>query len=308
MKKNRVIEFEPRKRILDKAKKYVESLALFSEEADQAIPLLLRAMKYADRDLKHSIMVVLGSFAKEEIVWPLYDMMTDPSENEEVRHDAAIQLSVIGPFLKDPQPLSDRLLKEIESSDAERRLHATFALGWEGNFQAAIPLIERLYDSEVRIQQTAVNALCNLRDDRILGLLLDRLEHGPLEQKRSILFNLWRFYSKGEEVREVYLNYLEHEDPELRFDALVCLGPMTEVQKYLEVYRRCLKDKDGRIRELALKRLAEEVGESVLESLRGEIEPLLKDSDITVQKAALKILKKKKNRVRRLVAFPREDR
>ncbi len=292
MKKNRVIEFDPRERILEKAKKYVGSLELFSAEADQAIPLLLKALKYADRDLKHTIMSVLGSFAKEEIVCPLYDMMTDPSENEEVRHDAAIQLSVIGAFLKDPQPLSDRLLKEIESPDAERRLHATFALGWEGNFQAAIPLIERLYDSEVRIQQTAVNALCNLRDDRTLRLLLDRLDHGLLEQKRSILLNLWRFYSKKEEVKEVYLNYLEHKDPGLRFDALVCLGLITEVEKYLEVYRRCLKDRDGRIRELALKRLVEEVGESVLESLRGEIEPLLKDSDIKVQKAALKILEK----------------
>ncbi len=44
MKKNRVIEFEPRERILDKATKYVESLELFSVEADQAIPLLLKAM------------------------------------------------------------------------------------------------------------------------------------------------------------------------------------------------------------------------------------------------------------------------
>jgi HEAT repeat protein len=296
MKKDRVIEFAPRERILEKAKKYVESLELFSEEADQAIPLLLKALKYADRDLKHSIMFVLGSFAKEEIVWPLYDMMSDPSENEEVRQHAAIQLSVIGPFLKAPQPLIERLLNEIESSDAERRLHATFALGWEGNFQAAIPLIERLYDSEVRIQQTAVNALCNLRDERILELLLDRLDHGPLEQKRSILLNLWRFYSKEEEVREVYLKYLEHEDPELRFEALVCLRPMTEAQKDLGVYRRCLKDKDGRIRELALKRLAEEAGRNVLESLRGEIEPLLKDSDINVRKAARKILNKNRFR------------
>lgn len=299
MTKNRVIKFAPRERILEKAKKYVESLELFSEEADQAIPLLLKALKYADRDLKNSIMLVLGSFAKEEIVWPLYDMMSDPSENEEVRQHAAIQLSVIGPFLKDPQPLTERLLNEIESSDAERRLHATFALGWEGNFQAAIPLIDRLYDGEVRIQQTAVNALCNLRDDRILGLLLDRLDHGPLEQKKTILLNLWRFYSREEEVREVYLKHLEHEDPELRFEVLVCLGPMTEAKKYLGVYRRCLKDKDGRIRELALKRLAEEVSESVLKSLRGEIEPLLKDSDINVRKTARKILKKKKNRFRR---------
>ena len=56
--------------MLAKAKKYVEPLELFFEEADQSIPLLLKAMKYADRDLKHSIMVVLGSFAKEAIAWP----------------------------------------------------------------------------------------------------------------------------------------------------------------------------------------------------------------------------------------------
>ncbi|MBI4488008.1 MAG: HEAT repeat domain-containing protein [Deltaproteobacteria bacterium] len=292
MKKNRVIEFEPRERILEKAKKYIESLELFSEESDQAIPLLLRAMKHADRDLKREIMFVLGTFAKEEVVWPLYDMMTDSLENEEVRHDAAIQLSVIGPLLKDPQPLIDRLLKQIESSDAEQRLHATFAIGWEGNFQAATSLIGRLYDTDPRVQQTAVNALCNLRDNRILDLLLDRLDHGPLEQKRTILFNLWRFYAKSEEVTEVYLKYLEHEDPELRFDALVCLRPITEVRKHLEVYRKCLRDKDGRIRELALKRLAEEGGESVPKSLRAEIEALLNDPNMKVKKAALKILRK----------------
>ena len=294
MKKNRVIEFEPRERILEKAKKYVATIELFFEERAQALPLLLRAMKHADRDLKREIMFVLGSFAKEEVVWPLYDMMTDPSEKEEIRHDAGIQLSVIGPLLKDPQPLADRLLKEVESSDAERRLHATFAIGWEGNFQAAIPLIERLYDSDLRVQETAVNALCNLRDDKILDLLLDRLDHGPLEQKRSILFNLWRFYSKREEVTEVYLKFLDHEDPELRFDALACLGPITEIRGYPEVYRKCLKDKDDRIRELALKRLAEEGGESVLESLKEEIEALLNNPNMKIKKAALKILRKNK--------------
>ncbi|HXV81064.1 MAG TPA: hypothetical protein VEG60_14395, partial [Candidatus Binatia bacterium] len=122
MKKNPVIELEPKARVLEKARKYLESIESFLDDGDQAVSLLLRAMKHADRDLKREIMLVLGSFAKEEIAWPLYEMMTDSSEDEEVRHDAAIQLSVIGPFLRDPQPLVDRLLKEIESPDTERRL------------------------------------------------------------------------------------------------------------------------------------------------------------------------------------------
>ena len=292
MKKNSVIEFDSKGRILKKARSYVESVETFFDESDQAIPLLLKAMKLADRDLKREIMLLLGSFAKEAVVWPLYDLMTDPSESEEIRHDAAIQLSVTGPLLKNSQRLVDRLLQEIGNTDAQRRLHATFAVGWEGNFPAATSLIERLFDSDSEVQQTAVNALCNLRDDRILDLLLDRLKHGPFEQKRIILFNLWRFYSKREKVTQVYIKCLEHEDPELRFDALVCLGPITEVRNHVDVYRKCLKDQDGRIRKLALKRLADEAAESVLPSLRAEVDDLRDDPDMEVKRAAVNILKR----------------
>lgn len=296
MKKNQIIKLEPKARILAKARNYIESIESFLEESDQAIPLLLKALKYADRDLKREILLVLGSFAKEQTVWPLYDIMTDPLQDEEVRHDAAIQLSVIAPFSKkDGQALFDRLAEEITSPDAERRLHATFAMGWEGNSQAAIPLIERLYDSDPRVQQTAVNALCNLRDDRILDLLVDRLNNGSLEQKKVILFNLWRFHSKHEEVTKIYLKCLHDDNPEIRFDALVCMGPITEVRDHVEIYRDCLRDKDGRIRELALKRLSEEAGESVLESLRKDVEPLLDDPEMKIKSAALKILKKTKH-------------
>ena len=292
MKKNRVIKFESKERILQKARSYVESVETFFDESDRAIALLLKAMKLADRDLKREIMLLLGSFAKETVVWPLYDLMTDPSENEEIRHDAAIQLSVIGPLLKNSQLLVDRLLQEIGCTDTQRRLHATFAIGWEGNFQAATSLIERLFDSDSEVQQTAVNALCNLRDDRILDLLLDRLNHGPFEQKRIILFNLWRFYSKREKVTQVYIKCLDDENAELRFDALVCLGPITEVRNHVDMYRKCLKDKDGRIRELALKRLAEEASDAVRESCRAEIQALLDDPDMKVKRAAVRFLSK----------------
>jgi len=120
MRRTRVIELEPKERILQKAKHYIESLDSFFDEGEQAISVLLKALKYADRELKREIMLLLGSFAKEESVWPLYDLMTDPSEDEEIRRDASIQLSVVGSLLKDPQPLLERLLREIESTDAER--------------------------------------------------------------------------------------------------------------------------------------------------------------------------------------------
>jgi HEAT repeat protein len=292
MEKSRVIKFDSKERILIRARSYVESLETFFNESEQAIPVLIKAMKLGNRDLKHEIMLLLGSFAKEAVVWPLYDLMTDPAESEEIRHNAAIQLSVIGPLLKNSQSLVDRLLQEIGSVDAQRRLHAIFAIGWEGNFQAATSLVEQLFDSDSQVQQTAVNALCNLRDDRILDLLLDRLNHGPSEQKRIILFNLWRFYSKREKVTQVYIKVLEHEDPELRFVALVCLKPLTDGGNYVELYRKRLTDRDSRIRALALKRLADEATGSVLQSLQAEVDDLLNDPDMEVKRAALTILKK----------------
>ncbi len=285
------IEFEPKEMILKRARGYVESVETFLEGREQSVPLLLKALRLGRGELKREIMFLLGSFAKEDAAWPLYEILTDPSEEEPIRNQAAIQLSVIGPFLKDPQALLDRLLEDMESPDPDLRLHATFAAGWKGNAQAAIPIIERLYDSDIRVQQTAVSALANLEDDRILHMLLERLEHGPLPQKRSILMNLWRFQSKREEVVPVYLSYLDHEDPDLRLEALALLGNVAKARDHLPAYRRCLRDRDERIRLLALRRLGEEYGE-VLREVRGEIEGMLQDSDMSVKRAALEILKR----------------
>jgi len=291
MNKSNVIHLESKERLFEKVGAYIESIELFLEERGKAIPLLLKALRYSDHQLKHEIILLLGSFAKQEIAWPLYHMIIDPGEDEEIRHLASIQLSVIFPFLQEPQPLIEHLLEDLKSPDPELRAHAAFALGWEGNTQAAIPLIELLYDSDIEVQQTAVNALSNLRDDRIISLMLERLEHGPLEQKRCILFNLWRFYSKQKEVISVYLKYLDHADPDLRFDALVLLGSMVEIEGYIPVYRRCLRDKDPRIRALALRELGEVSREDLL-GLRNEIKDMLSDSHMEIKQAALKILKR----------------
>ena len=287
----KIIDFESREHLFKKVESYIESIELFLEEQDKAIPLLLKALKYADQELKHEIILLLGSWAKQEVAWPLYEILADTKENKDIRNSASIELSVIFPFLKEPQPLLDRLLEDLKSPHAGLRIYAAFALGWEGNTQAAIPLIELLYDSDIRVQQTAVNALSNMRDDRIFSLMLERLEHGPFEQKRCILLNLWRFYSKHKEVISVYLTYLNHENADLRFNALVLLGSITEAKDYVSVYRRCLRDKDTRIRALALRELNEVNREDLL-GLKEEIEEMLSEPDMKVKQAAINILKR----------------
>ena len=291
MNKNKIINFESKERLIEKAGSYIDSVELFLEERGKAVPLLLKALKHADRKLRHKIVFFLGSFAKQEVSWPLYQMMVNPHESEESRREASIQLSVIFPFLKDPQPIIDRLLEDLKNADPELRLNAAFSSGWEGNDQVVIPLIELLYDPDINVQQTAVSALSNLRDDRIIGLMLERLEHGPLEQKRSILFNLWRFYSKRDEVVSIYLKYLDHENSDLRFDSLVLLSLVNDVSEHVKVFRNCLRDQDSRVRALALKKLCEISREALL-GLKDEIEGMLSDPDMKVKQEAIKILKK----------------
>jgi hypothetical protein len=72
------------------------------------------------------------------------------------------------------------------------------------------------------------------------------------------------------------------------------MRPIIDTRQQLEVYRKCLKDDDSRVRELALRRLAEDAGESALETLRTDIEVLLDDPDMKIKRAALKILRKDK--------------
>ena len=291
MKKAKVISFQSRARIQKKAQVYLEDPQRFLEEREQAVPLLLKALKHVDPNFKSRIILLLGGLAGKDIVWPLYNLLIDPGEDEEVRHDAAIQLSVTGSFLKNPQALVDRLVIALKNTDPIVRAGAAFALGWRGNAAAAIPLIELLYDPDEQVQQSAVNALSNLEDDRILGLLLDRLNHASLEQRRSILYNLWRFSDQRETVAEVYLRVLEHTEDELRVDALVLLGMIGGMKHHLPAYRKFLEDSNARIRELAYKELAG-LPPQELVGFRSDIEAGLADPEARVKQAALKAFQK----------------
>jgi len=293
MKPNNVVEFTPRNRLLEKVCRYIDCVELFLEERDIACNLLLKALKYSDIELKQKVILFLGAFEKEKAARPLYHLLSDPNEHDEIRHVASIQLSVMFPFLKNPQPLVDNLLEDLKSSDSQLRMNAAFALGWEGNLQAVVPLINLLYDPDVQVQESAVNALSNLRDDRIFNLLVDRLENCALDQKRCILFNLWRFFSKQKEAASVYLKYLEDENPELRYDALVLLGGVEEPENYLNSLHGCLHDPDYRLKILALERLFE-VETAQLVEFREDMEMLICDPETDVKKTASKLMKRLK--------------
>ncbi len=289
MTQTKIIQFDPVQRILNKVGHYLEFKDKFLEDKDTAVSLLLNALKYADNELKQKIIILLGSFAKQEVAWPLYKILTNGEEIDEIRYIAALQLRVIFPVLKNPQPLIDRLLKDIDSLDTEMRIYAASALGWNGNFQAAIALTALLFDPDIDVMQAAVSALTDLGDDRILTVLLNLLKHGSVDQKRCILFNLWHLDSRQDEVLGVYLDFLDDENAELRYDALILLRAVTEPEECLEAYIRCLNDEDPRIRLLALESIGEADKEKII-NFKKKIAAMYADPDFEVQAAAKKIM------------------
>ena len=280
-----IIPFDHTKRLLDQARFYIENPGRILRERDRAVPLLLKALKAGDMKFRKDILLLLGCIAKEEIHWLLYEIMKDESEPDELRDQAAIHLAVIGPFLDDPQSLVRKLVTDISEGDQELKGRAIMALGWEGNLTAVLPLIECMYEPDPEIQEMAINALCNLKDSRLMGLLADRIKTCSLDQKRAILFNLWRFKDKEDEVASIYKSELESGDHDLRLDILVLLGQLDIRPENEPVYRSLLKDESPKVRAMALERLGE-LG--VLKC--NEVLPFLDNGSMEVKRAALMIL------------------
>jgi HEAT repeat protein len=290
MTNHNVIHFDSQERLREKALAYLEDLDAFLSDLDRAVPLLLQVLKgSADDDLKQEIILLLGGFAKRQVAFPLLELMCDARQSEELRHQAAVQLSVTASFLEAPEPIVEGLIAQLNHPDSQHRANATFALGWEGNHRAAVALVGKLFDPSAEVQQAAVNALSNLRDDRILDLLLDRLTHGSVDQQRTILFNLWRFYSRREQVLAVYRDYLGHPDPGLRLDALVLMSTVSETADEVVHYLELLQDDQERIRELALERL-EDLPPGRLAAVVEHVRPLLSDPSAKVRQTAVRLL------------------
>ena len=280
-----IVPFDSRERLLTQAKKYISDPGLIITEKNRAIPLLLRVLKLGELKLRRKIILLLGSFAKEDVYWPLYEIMCDPEEPDELRDQAALHLSVIGPFLDDPHALIKKLIADLKNPDTDIKVRAILALGWEGNMGAALSLIECLYDLDEEIQEVAVSALCNLKDSRVIGLLFDRMQHCSLDQKRAILFNLWRFKDKQKEITEIYRKELKQGEPSLRLDILILLGQLDNDMSHEELYRSFLKDPNPKIRALALERLG------AMRSIELEhVLPFLDDPAMEVKRTAIGIV------------------
>ena len=283
-----IIPFSSRDHIVRKARQYVADMERFLEEFDTAVPWLIRALPVADVELKDEIILLLGGFSKEQVVWPLYEVMMDEREDEEIRYRAAIQISVTAGGMSDNGPIADKLEKALHHSDAMVRRNAAIAMGWTGNRRAVAPLMNLLYDDDAEVRQTAVNALANLDVEDVFQLLRERLTNGSVEIRRAILYNLWRFSDRTGTVLDMIRPHLDHPDDGLRLDALVVFSTIADPSRHLDVYLNCLNDPFSSIRELSLKQI-DKASVEVLDTARDNIAALVEDRNPVVRSLALKV-------------------
>ena len=286
-----IIQFNNQERLLIKVKGYLHAMDKLIQDGDQAIDLLIKALDVADDETKLKIVLMLGSMASDQAVWPLYRLMTDLNQHDTIRHAAASQLSLVGAVIKNDDALVDNLVADLGYHHAAVRAAAAFALGWEGNQRAVAPLVDALYDVDPEVQQAAVGALANIGDERLFEVLTKTMQRSGKEQQRCILYHLSCFKSRHREVVEICAHYLDQSDADLRYDALVVLDSVSGAQKPLHLYLRCLEDSDLRIREQALIYLARaDKGLLRRKNLDLCVLPLVQDDSPGVRQAAIRLL------------------
>ena len=286
---DKIIRFDGQDRLLSRARGYLSAMDELISDGRQGVDLLLKAFQIADEELKLKIVIMLGTIGRSQVVWSLLDIMRDGSQTENVRQAAAIQISVLGANFEAKEALVDQLLKDLDADIPFIRANAAFALGWEGNVRAVPDLIDCLSDEDIEVQQAAVNALSNLRDESLFVMLAQRLQKGAKEQQRSILYNLSHFPSRSGEAAQICRNFVHHSDPDLRYDAMVVLNGLSDAARELAVYEIGLDDADARIRELALMRL-QSVARSKLGRLMPKVRLLVNDPHARVRQAATRLV------------------
>lgn len=283
----KVIKFNSKEQFIEKLKEYSENLELFFEEYEKAVPLLKKYFKFVDNDLKLKVLLLLGSFAKEASWDFCYEVAMDREEHEMIRDTSALNLGHILKYSNDNEALIETLLIDVNSDQKDKREYAIRALGFEGNYKAALPLVELLFDHDINIQQCAINALSNIKDPSVVKILINQLKNGSREKVMTILFNLWRFGDKKEEILPIYLDYIENTDAELKLYSLALLENISNIDEHLDILATLIKDKDKRIRKLT----AEYIGKSNNEGIKPLLSQFLDDEDIEVKRIAVNALK-----------------
>lgn len=278
----KIYHFESKAERLKRAQALAADIELLIAEGERAVSYLLTGLRDGDPDLQRACVIALTLLHKEAALEPFYQLMADPAQDADLRDQMAVSLSAIGRRRGFPEWLMERLIADLESPDPTLRGLAAIALGWEGNTEAIVPLLPRLFDPDTQVRSQAAVALSEIQDPRTLELLLDRLEHGAGEERIGIMLSL--HYFQDEQAFQAVLAQLDYPDAEVRFYALAYL--YTFFADRPEINASCLRllnDPDRRIRQLAAKELGSRRVAAAEEPLRA----MLEEADMETRRVAL---------------------
>jgi HEAT repeat protein len=278
----KIYRFENKAERLKRAQALATDVELLLDEGERAVPYLLTGLRDGDPDLQQACVMALTSWHKETALEPFYELMADPVQDTDLRDQMAISLSVIGGIRGFPEWLMERLIADLESPDPTLRGLAAAALSWEGNTEAIVPLLPRLFDPDAQVRSRAAIALSEIEDPRVLELLLDRLEHSEDEERIGLMMTLHRF--QDERAFQAVLAQLDYPNAEVRFHALAYLCTFfADRSEINEGCLRLLNDPDPRIRQLA----AKELGRRRVASAERPLQAMLEEADMETRRVAL---------------------
>ena len=147
----------------------------------RAVPALLRVIrdiKDEDEDVRGAALRALGRIRDPRALPGLIEALGYPEASLPPRIAEIIVM-----FGKDSVPL---LVAELRNLDSDvRRMWAAEILGWLGDQQAAIPLIESLGDISPEVRAKAAGGLGKIRDVRAVERLLEMLLSDPIPFVRT---------------------------------------------------------------------------------------------------------------------------
>ncbi|WP_155305564.1 HEAT repeat domain-containing protein [Desulfosarcina widdelii] len=297
MKNKNLVPLDRSGRLLNKAMVYLSDMEAFLDETPGSITILIDALPHADASLKLKILPLLGAAGKDRVLWPLFHLVTTSAGDEAVCRLAAVQLGLAASLSEDPEELNTALIENLNHPETTVRGACALALGWEGNHRAVPALMDHLQDPDIDVQAAVIAALSSVGDPHVFDFFTKRLKSGSIEERRSILLNLWRFGEKFFRVESIYLNCLDDLSPELVPDILSALTMIPYSPTVLSIYRRMLTKKDPVIRRQVLENL-EALDPTEYEPLQEILHGLLDDNDPRVRQSVIRLLRENQSTLR----------
>lgn len=288
METGKLIPLNRSHRLMRRARFYLTQPDLFFEDPENGVSALLDALPFADTSALLKMIPLLGYAGRDRVLWPIYHLMSDRRDNEQVRHTAAIQLGLAASLSDDPSPLNRKLIADLDHPDSAVRSASALALGWYGNTAAVNALFAHLDDTDRDAQAAMVTALTSIGGKRVLDGLKNRLKDSDIELQRSILLNIWRFSDVDDDIETVYLEWVHRLPDDMGVDILIGMSMLPLSANILSLYDGMLTADDPRIRRQVLENLSAN-DPADFSILKVRLASLLTDADDGVRQMAIRL-------------------